>query len=116
VSAEGPRVLKERLAKLPVHFNYKNVADFGKIISIDKDIESWQLAFSKVISLLISKRIFPIAFVGGHDMEYRLFMVIYDAIKNRPKRNIGIINFDAYFDLHSIKRKSNSETFLIKSL
>jgi len=93
-----------------VHFNYKNVADFGNIICIDKYIESCQLALSKVISLLISKRIFPIAIGGGHDMAYRHFMEIRDAIKNRPKRNIGIINFNAYFDLHSIKRKSNLGT------
>jgi len=88
-SAQGPRALRERLAKLPVHFNYKNVADFRDIICIDKDMESCHLAFSKVISLLISKRIFPIAISGGQDMAYDHFMGIRDAIKNRPKRKIG---------------------------
>ncbi|TXD95344.1 formimidoylglutamase [Gillisia hiemivivida] len=109
-SAQGPRVLRERLAKLPVHFDNKHVADVGDIICIDKDMESCQLAFSKVIGLLISKRIFPIAIGGGHDMAYGHFMGIRDAIKNRPKRKIGIINFDAHFDLRSIERKSNSGT------
>lgn len=109
-AALGPRALRERLAKLPVHFKNKHVADVGDIICIDKDMESCQLAFSKVISLLISKRIFPIAIGGGHDMAYGHFMGIRDAIKNRPKRKIGIINFDAHFDLRSIERKSNSGT------
>jgi formiminoglutamase len=109
-SEQGPRVLRERLAKLPVHFNSKRVVDVGDIICVDEDMESCQFAFSKIISLLISQRIFPLAIGGGHDMAYGHFMGIRDAIKNSSKKKIGIINFDAHFDLRPVERKSNSGT------
>tara|TARA_R100000935_G_scaffold46551_1_gene70022 strand:- start:32883 stop:33107 length:225 start_codon:yes stop_codon:yes gene_type:complete len=44
----------------------------------------------------------------GHGMAHVHFMGIRDAIKNRPERKIGIINFDAHFDIRPIERKSNS--------
>jgi formiminoglutamase len=109
-SEQGPRVLRERLAKLPIHFNSKRVADVGDVICIDEDMESCQLAFSKIISLLITQQIFPLAIGGGHDMAYGHFMGIRDAIKNTSKKKIGIINFDAHFDLRPVEGKSNSGT------
>jgi formiminoglutamase len=109
-SEQGPRVIRERLAKLPVHFNSKRVADVGDVICIDEDMESCQFAFSKIISLLIIRKIFPLAIGGGHDMAYGHFMGIRDAIKNTSKKKIGIINFDAHFDLRPVEGKSNSGT------
>lgn len=107
---QGPKVLRERLAKLPIHFESKIVADFGDIICIDEDMESCQGAFSKIISKLISENIFPIAIGGGHDMAYPHFMGIRNVIKNTPKNKIGIINFDAHFDLRPVEFKANSGT------
>ena len=107
---EGPRVLRERLAKLPIHFDSKHVADFGDIICIDKDMESCQHTFSTMISQLISQQIFPIAIGGGHDMAFGHFMGIRDAIKNTSKKKVGIINFDAHFDLRPVEIKGNSGT------
>jgi len=109
-SDQGPRVLRERLAKLPVHFESKNIADFGDIICIDEDMEACQLSFSKIISLLISRQIFPISIGGGHDMAFGHFMGIRDAIKNTAKQKIGILNFDAHFDLRPVESKPNSGT------
>lgn len=107
---QGPRVLRERLAKLPIHFDTKRVADFGDVICIDEDMEGCQKAFSEVIRQLITKGIFPIAIGGGHDMAYAHFMGIRNAIKHTEKKKIGIINFDAHFDLRPVETKSNSGT------
>jgi formiminoglutamase len=109
-ASQGPIALRERLAKLPIHFDKKKVADFGNIICIDEDMESCQLAFANTIEKLISKQVFPIAIGGGHDMSYGHFKGIYDAVKNTSKNNIGIINFDAHFDLRPVERKSTSGT------
>jgi formiminoglutamase len=106
----GPRVLRERLAKLPVHFDSKIVADIGDVICIDEDMESCQNTFSKIISKLISNTIFPIAIGGGHDMAFGHYMGIRNALKNTSKNKIGIINFDAHFDLRPVDRKPNSGT------
>jgi len=61
---EGPKALRDRLAKLPIHFESKRVVDFGDIVCIDDDMEACQIMFSNAISHLIQQNIFPIA-IGG---------------------------------------------------
>ena len=107
---QGPRVIRERLAKLPIHFDTKQVGDAGDIICVEEDMEACQKALSMVISELLSKQIFPIAIGGGHDMSYGHFMGIREALKNNSKNKIGVINFDAHFDLRPVEQKSNSGT------
>ncbi|MFT7330156.1 MAG: formiminoglutamase [Roseivirga sp.] len=109
-AAKGPKMIRERLAKLPIHFDEKRVVDAGDIICIEEDMESCQQAFANTISKLISQKIFPIAIGGGHDMAYGHFIGIRDAVKNTSKNKIGIINFDAHFDLRPVEKKSNSGT------
>lgn len=107
---EGPSAIRERLAKLPIHFDNKRVADVGDIVCIDDDMEACQALFSNHISNLIKQKIFPIAIGGGHDMSYGHFMGIWHIVKTTPKKKIGIINFDAHFDLRPVENKSNSGT------
>ena len=107
---EGPRAIRERLAKLPIHFDHKQVADIGDIVCIDDNMEACQTLFSNHISNLIKQKVFPIAIGGGHDMAYGHFTGIWNVIKNTPKRKLGIINFDAHFDLRPVENKGNSGT------
>ncbi|OYT16429.1 MAG: formimidoylglutamase [Bacteroidetes bacterium 4572_77] len=107
---EGPKAIRDRLAKLPMHFENKRLVDAGDVVCIDDDMEACQLLFSKYISRLITQGIFPIALGGGHDMSYGHFMGIWDVVKHRKKKKIGIINFDAHFDLRPVETKSNSGT------
>ncbi|BAX81222.1 formimidoylglutamase [Labilibaculum antarcticum] len=107
---EGPKVIRDRLAKLPIHFESKRVIDAGNIVCIDDDMEACQDLFSNAISDLLKQNIFPIAIGGGHDMSYAHFMGIKNAILDSPKQRIGIINFDAHFDLRPVETKGNSGT------
>jgi formiminoglutamase len=109
-AANGPSMLKEKLAKLPLHLATKKLVDFGLVKCVKEDMESCQLAFSKMIQLLISRNIFPIGIGGGHDIAYGHFMGIYEVIKNKPNHKIGIINFDAHFDLRPTVDATNSGT------
>ena len=109
-AAQGPKTLRKYLAKLPIHFEGKRVADVGDIICIEEDMESCQQALTDTISQLISQQIFPIVMGGGHDMAYGHFMGIRNALKSTTKNKIGIINFDAHFDLRPVEEKSNSGT------
>jgi formiminoglutamase len=107
---EGPRVLRDRLAKLPIHFEDNRVADLGDIICVDEEMEACQRLFAHAISNLIQRKVLPIGIGGGHDMAYGHFMGIHEAVKNTTKNKIGIINFDAHFDLRPVETKSNSGT------
>ena len=107
---QGPRVLRERLAKLPIHFEEKRVVDVGDIICLEEDMEACQQEFSNMITQVVKNNTFPIAIGGGHDMAYGHFRGLWNVIKDTPKKKIGIINFDAHFDLRPIETKPNSGT------
>lgn len=107
---QGPRVLRERLAKLPIHFEEKRVVDVGDIICLEEDMEACQQEFSNIISQVVKNNTFPIAIGGGHDMAYGHFKGLWNVVKNTSKKRIGIINFDAHFDLRPIETKPNSGT------
>ena len=65
-------------------------------------MESCQIALCTTISCLISRQIFPIVIGGGHDIAYGNFNGIKKALKGKQKNKIGIINFDAHFDLRPL--------------
>lgn len=109
-AALGPSAIRERLAKLPVHFDTKRVVDFGDLSCIEDDLESCQNTFKDIISELISKGVFPIAIGGGHDMAFGHYMGIKKALKDTAKNRVAIINFDAHFDLRPVEKRSNSGT------
>ena len=107
---KGPKSIRNKLGKLPVHFKNKNIIDFGNIICVNDHLEECQKALSRSISKLIENDIFPIAIGGGHDIAFANFNGIKDALKNSTKNKIGIINFDAHFDLRTVKTLPNSGT------
>ncbi len=106
-AATGPNAIRDKLGKLPLHFENKTVADFGNIICVDEDLESCQDLFSLTIADLIKKNVFPIGLGGGHDIAYAHFKGLKKAL---PNKRIGIINFDAHFDLRPIEEQRNSGT------
>lgn len=109
-SKKGPNVLRACLAKLPYHHTNKNVVDFGNIICDNSNLEECQQVLSKVVHRITSKSIFPIIIGGSHDMAYGHFKGIWKTVKDTSKPSIGIVNFDAHFDLRPIENKANSGT------
>ena len=107
---KGPKSIRNKLGKLPIHFKDKKITDFGDVVCIDKNLEDCQKALSKTITKLIQQNVLPIAIGGGHDIAYANFNGIKDAIKNISKNKIGIINFDAHFDLRAVETAANSGT------
>jgi formiminoglutamase len=107
---KGPKSVRNKLGKLPIHHTTKKIIDFGDVICLDTYLEDCQKALSKTISALIKQHVLPIAIGGGHDIAYANFNGIKDAIKNISKNKIGIINFDAHFDLRAVETAANSGT------
>jgi len=107
---EGPVAIRERLAKQPIHFENKRVADVGDIVCVDDDMEACQDLFAKHITDLLNQNVFPVGVGGGHDMSYAHFKGIRKALNDKEKTKIGIINFDAHFDLRPVEGKANSGT------
>lgn len=106
----GPWVCREHLAKMAFHHASTRVADFGDVVCPDRDMETCQKTLSQVVQHLISQSIFPMLIGGGHDISYGHFKGLWTATDNNARPKIGLINFDAHFDLRRPDTSPNSGT------
>jgi len=103
---EGPDSIRGRLGKLAFH-HQKSVADVGDVVCVDGDMESAQEVLSQLTEKLLRRNAFPIVMGGGHDVAYGHFNGIKRA---SPDKKIGILNFDAHFDLRPVVGQPSSGT------
>ncbi len=99
-AVQGPQALRHALGRLAVHLGDKiDILDVGDITCEEGDLEASQLALKAVVALLISQGFKPIVLGGGHETAYGHYLGIRAA---KPSAHIGIINFDAHFDLRAL--------------
>lgn len=97
---EGPTAIRQRLAKLPIQKPSIHCYDAGNIICTDHDLEASQDALAEITALLLSQHIHPIVIGGGHELAWGHYQGISKVYG--PEKRLGIINFDAHFDLHAV--------------
>lgn len=94
---EGPRFLRSALAKYPVPENNSvRYCDCGDITCSDQNLEASSQALKEILFLSIKENIHPILFGGGHEIAWAHYQGLTQAY---PNQEIGVINFDAHFDL-----------------
>lgn len=93
---EGPDHLRKQLAKLACHTEQRFL-DIGNIVCDDLSLEEAQAQFAELISYCHKNSLQTIALGGGHEIAWAHFSGL---APHYPK--IGIINFDAHFDIRSI--------------
>lgn len=98
-AAEGPAAIRQALAKFPVQKQSFVCYDVGNIICLDGDLEASQQALGEVVALLLNANINPIIMGGGHEVAWGHYQGI---AKIRHNRTLGIINFDAHFDMRPL--------------
>ncbi|ANH80207.1 formimidoylglutamase [Niabella ginsenosidivorans] len=99
-AAKGPDHLRVILKNLPVHHPAAiKIYDAGNIYCQEGDLEETQTLLAHAVSRIIAAGGFPLVLGGGHDLAYGHFTGIQNSIGNQKK--IGIINFDAHFDLRA---------------
>ena len=77
----------------------------------DTNMEGAQELLTDTVAALLKKNTFPILLGGGHDIAYGHYNGIKKHLLSKNKRpSIGIINFDAHFDLRDDAKESNSGT------
>ncbi|RKN79381.1 formimidoylglutamase [Ulvibacterium marinum] len=108
-AVEGPDAIRSQLGKMPNHLNLNTkLFDMGSIQCAEGDMEETQNALSEKLAQLLKKSLFPMVLGGGHDMAYGHFQGIKKFLNG--SRSIGIINFDAHFDLRNNANANNSGT------
>lgn len=98
-AALGPAAIREILAKLPVQKHGLLCFDAGDISCTDGDLESAQQALGEACALLLAHNIIPIVLGGGHELAFGHYQGI---VKKFTKEKLGIVNFDAHFDMRPV--------------
>lgn len=106
-AAEGPRVIREFLARLPIQQPQITCYDVGNITCIDGNLEDAQQALGEIVAELLTHNITPIIIGGGHEVAWGTYQGIEKAF---PKKQLGIINFDAHFDMRPIMKNNQGNS------
>lgn len=108
----GPDVIRKALAKMPNHLSEDfKLIDVGDIVYKEGPLDDTQDMLSDTVHKLLAHGAFPILVGGGHDIAYGHYNGIKKyLISKKGRPSIGIINFDAHFDLRSDAEGANSGT------
>lgn len=94
---EGPRALREQLGKLACHRSHRLI-DLGNIVC-DDDLALAQNQLATLIHYCHQHQYKTLALGGGHDIAWGHFSGL-----TTHYSKLGIINFDAHFDLRPLIR------------
>lgn len=108
----GPDAIRQQLAGLPLHQPLA-IRDAGTVRCDDGNLEQAQRQLSDELVTILSANQTPIVLGGGHEVAFASFQGLFDYIEQyHPKKTIGIINFDAHFDLRSAPEATSGTPFL----
>ncbi len=108
----GPEYIRKEFGNLPVTFGHEVVIyDVGNINCPGNDMEEAQEQLEIAVEALLNKKLFPIVLGGGHEMAFGHYNGISNYLKEQTKNSkLGIINFDAHFDLRPHRDQGSSGT------
>jgi formiminoglutamase len=106
----GPEAIRGALANMAWHAPVA-LHDDGDIVASD-DLELAQKQFSHKLLSSLQHSDFVVALGGGHEMAWASYQGLYQYIESQGARGkkIGIINFDAHFDLRKPAPLTSSGT------
>ena len=107
-AAAGPNAIRHVLANLPWHWPGKSLADLGNVTAQD-NLAQAQTQYAETISYALKQNDgLVIGLGGGHEIAWGSYQGLFKA--KSPNVRIGIINFDAHFDLRKPSPNSSSGT------
>lgn len=97
-AVEGPGALRKAVANFPAHFVENTVlVDAGDIVCNGTALEDAQLVLSQAVHALLTAGYLPVLLGGGHEITYGHASGIRKF--TQKKGPLGLINFDAHFDI-----------------
>jgi len=111
-AAKGPQSIRKELSKLPINFTQEvNLFDAGDIFCEDCTLDESQEVLSKAVERILMLNLFPIVLGGGHEVAFGDYMGVLNYLSKKSKQpNMGIVNFDAHFDLRPYTQGASSGT------
>ncbi len=106
-AAEGPDAIRRELGKMANHLPARvRLIDMGNVSCIQGDLEKSQEALSGLVRMTVEQGGIPLLLGGGHDISFAHYGGLRSALPR--SRSLGIINFDAHFDLRTNHKGNHS--------
>jgi formiminoglutamase len=111
-AAQGPQALRQMLANLPVHSRF-TLYDAGDVACGAGALETAQDEYAARAAKLLDEGQLVVGLGGGHEIAWASYLAL---VRGRSMRNanakLGILNFDAHFDLRKDERSTSGTPFL----
>lgn len=108
-AADGPRVLRSALANLAAHDDHA-IYDDGTVRTHD-DLDAAQMAYAERVHQRLNEGHFIVGLGGGHEIGWASFQGMRQWLdQHDPNARVGILNFDAHFDLRKPHPQGTSGT------
>ena len=105
----GPAALRQAMASFAWHLDDEvALYDAGDVFCTNQNLEEAQKQLGRKVHSLLSNTYKTIVLGGGHETAYGHFLGIQQALPQ--DKQLGIINFDAHFDLRSYEKQASSGT------
>ena len=111
-TSKAPLSIRRELANMPVGFDENTrILDAGNIICKKGELDASQKTLKEAVTRILKLNCFPILLGGGHEIALGHFNGIQQHLnQNRQGQTLGIINFDAHFDLRPNPETGSSGT------
>lgn len=108
---QGPTALRKALANLAWH-GTGPLYDAGDVGCLGSDLEGAQQTYADRVAHLLEQGHLPLGLGGGHEIAFASFSGLADHLRRQtPHPRIGILNFDAHFDLRHAEHSSSGTPF-----
>lgn len=105
-------MIRAQLANLPVHQSV-SIVDIGTVVCEQGQLEKAQAELADQVERSLQQGMKPIVLGGGHEVAFGSFSGLFQYIQHHePQQKIGIINFDAHFDLREAEQVTSGTPFL----
>ena len=108
-TALAPDFIRGQMSNLPCCFSQcVKLFDAGNILCDEIPMEEGQKLLAEAVSMILDLNLFPIVLGGGHETTFGHFTGQMAHCSGSEAADMGIINFDAHFDLRPYDNGSSS--------
>jgi formiminoglutamase len=107
-AAKGANVIRSALANLAWHADC-SLRDAGNIVA-ENSLADAQNQYAQQITQCLNDNSFVIGLGGGHEIAWGSYQGLVQHLATDSHKKIGIVNFDAHFDLRNASQKTSSGT------
>lgn len=109
-TALAPDFIRRQMSSLPCSFVKEvKLFDAGNIVCEEISMEEGQRLLAAAVEKILQLNLFPIVLGGGHETTFGHFQGQLAALSEEEETpDLGIVNFDAHFDLRPYENGSSS--------